>query len=304
MSVAADDEGSGDRRFPVDRLAAFSSHGSGGNPAGVVLLDTLPQAGEMQALAAQIGYSETVFAAPQDNSWRVRYFAPKAEVAFCGHATIALGAVLAARRGGRIFRLRLNNAIITVEGWGKAGTMSAALVSPPAASRPASLELVEDALRLFSLTDADLDPRIPPAVAHAGAPHLILALRDRARLASLSYEFAAGRDLALREGICTFNIVQAEGSRRFHARNPFPFGGVYEDAATGAAAAALAGYLRTIGWPHGGAIEVVQGEDMGMPSLLHVAISSDLADGLRVSGEVRWLADPGAAGIESGREAL
>ncbi|MEJ1937883.1 PhzF family phenazine biosynthesis protein, partial [Nostoc sp. NIES-2111] len=135
----------------------------------------------------------------------------------------------------------------------------------------------------------DLDARIPPAVTDAGAPHLVLALRDRARLAALAYDFEAGRALALRETICTFNVLHAEDVGRFHARNPFPYGGVYEDPATGAAAAALGGYLRHLRWPHGGAIEVVQGEDMGQPSLLRVGIGADPSAGLLVSGQVRWL---------------
>ncbi|MEJ1976900.1 MAG: PhzF family phenazine biosynthesis protein [Acetobacteraceae bacterium] len=59
-------------------------------------------------------------------------------------------------------------------------------------------------------------------------------------------------------------MAYAETPRRFQVRNPFASGGVYEDPATGAAAAAFAGYLRAIGWPHGGSIEIVQGEDMGM----------------------------------------
>jgi PhzF family phenazine biosynthesis protein len=59
----------------------------------------------MQALAAEIGYSETVFAAPSDQDWRVRYFAPEVEVDFCGHATLALGAALALRHGDGTFRL-------------------------------------------------------------------------------------------------------------------------------------------------------------------------------------------------------
>jgi PhzF family phenazine biosynthesis protein len=47
----------------------------------------------MQRIAADVGYSETVFATPEQDRWRIRYFAPEAEVEFCGHATIALGAV-------------------------------------------------------------------------------------------------------------------------------------------------------------------------------------------------------------------
>jgi PhzF family phenazine biosynthesis protein len=279
---------------PVERIAAFSAAGAGGNPAGVMLLEVLPSAATMQAVAARVGYSETAFAAPEGEGWRVRYFAPEAEVDFCGHATIALGAALVARRGGCVFHLRLNHASITVEGWEEADGMAAALVSPPATSRPAPPDLVRDALHLFSLTAGDIDERIPPAITHAGAPHLLLALRDRAQLAALAYDFEAGRALALRESICTFNIVNAEDSGRFHARNLFPYGGVYEDPATGAAAAALGSYLRRLAWPHGGSIEVRQGEDMGQPSLLRVEIDANPAAGLRVSGQVRWIVE-GAA---------
>src|SRR6185369_7636398 len=91
------------------------------------------------------------------------------------------------------------------------------------------------------------------------------------RLAAMRYDLEAGRALA--EGIGTFSLIHADGERRFHARNPFPIGGVYEDPATGAAAAALAGYRRDLGWPHAGAIEIIQGEDMGMPSRLRAEIS-------------------------------
>lgn len=88
----------------VERIAAFADGKVGGNPAGVVICDTLPDAPAMQGLASEIGYSETVFAAPSEQGWRVRYFAPEVEVDFCGHATIALGAALALRCGDGTFR--------------------------------------------------------------------------------------------------------------------------------------------------------------------------------------------------------
>jgi PhzF family phenazine biosynthesis protein len=91
----------------------------------------------MQAIAAEVGYSETVFAAPMEGGWRVRYFAPEVEVEFCGHATIALGAALALQHGDGIFVLRLNNACITVEGRQTETTLTAALQSPPTRSAPA-----------------------------------------------------------------------------------------------------------------------------------------------------------------------
>jgi predicted PhzF superfamily epimerase YddE/YHI9 len=87
----------------------------------------------------------------------------------------------------------------------------------------------------------------------------------------------------------TILLVHSETPRLFHTRNPFASGGVYEDPATGAATAAFAGYLRDIGWPHGGAIDVVQGEDMGLRSLLHADISAEPGSSIRVSGTARMM---------------
>ena len=56
----------------IKRLAAFSDGATGGNPAGVVVGKALPSEAEMQKIAADVGYSETVFAAPEAGGWRVR----------------------------------------------------------------------------------------------------------------------------------------------------------------------------------------------------------------------------------------
>jgi PhzF family phenazine biosynthesis protein len=273
----------------VQRIAAFSQGTSGGNPAGVVLCKTLPAAERMLAIAAEVGYSETVFAAPSEDGWRVRYFAPEIEVPFCGHATIALGAALALAHGDGTFKLQLNDTKITVAGWRNNPALMAALQSPRTRSEAAPRELVEDALDLFSFTAADLDPRLPPAIAEAGARHLVLALTSRQKLAAMHYDLEQGRRLMTAAGLITISLVQAETSTRFHARNPFAAGGVYEDAATGAAAAALAGYLRDLGWPHGGMIDIFQGEDMGVPSRLRAEITSEPGASIRVSGAARQM---------------
>jgi PhzF family phenazine biosynthesis protein len=273
----------------VQRIAAFSQGPTGGNPAGVVLCEALPPADRMLAIAAEVAYSETVFAAPNKDGWRVRYFAPEIEVPFCGHATIALGAALALAHGDGTFTLQLNDTSITVTGWRNNPALMAALQSPPTRSAPAPQELVESALDLFSFTSADLDPRLPPAIAEAGARHLVLALTSRQKLAAMHYDLERGRRLMTAAGIVTISLVQAENSTRFHARNPFAAGGVYEDAATGAAAAALAGYLRDLGWPHGGAIDIFQGQDMGVPSRLRAEITSEPGASIRVSGAARQM---------------
>lgn len=174
------------------RIAAFSDGNTGGNPAGVVIGEALPDAAEMQRVAAEVGFSETAFAAPQGESWRVRYFSPESEVPFCGHATIALGAALVRKFGNGIFKLTLNHAAITVEGFRDGANFAAALQSPPTRSRPASSELAGEALALFGYEPGDLDPAIPPALTHGGADHLVLALKSREALAAMAYDLKQG----------------------------------------------------------------------------------------------------------------
>lgn len=281
------------------RIAAFSDGNAGGNPAGVWIGNALPAASDMQALAHAIGFSETAFAAPQpadpkaiagtNTSWRVRYFSPESEVPFCGHATIALGAALARRFGDGRFDLALNAATISVEGRVEGEWVAASLQSPPTRSTPAPVALVDAALALFGYTRADLDERIPPALAHGGADHLVLALNSRAALARMAYDLDAGRRLMNEHGLVTVVLAWVETPQLFHTRNPFASGGVLEDPATGAGTAAFAGYLRDIGWPHGGRIEVVQGEDMGMRSRLAAEIGPEAGGSIRVSGTARTM---------------
>lgn len=275
----------------VLRIAAFSDGDTGGNPAGVVVADALPAPDEMQRIAAEVGFSETAFAARAGDAWRVRYFSPAAEVPFCGHATIALGAAIALENGDGEFALHLNQAGISVAARRTGQLVTAALQSPPTRSTRASAALVATALDLFGYTPADLDTRIAPARIHGGADHLVLMLNSREALAAMRYDFEAGREWMTREGWATILIGYAETPQRFHTRNPFAFGGVYEDPATGAATAALAGYLRDIDWPHAGTIEIVQGEDMGMRSLLRADITPQAGASIRVSGTARVMRD-------------
>jgi PhzF family phenazine biosynthesis protein len=269
----------------VKRIAAFCAGDTGGNPAGVWIGGALPPAEAMQRIAHDIGYSDTVFAAPADDGqgWRVRYFSPESEVPFCGHATIALGAVLAAERGAGTYALTTNHASITVEG---SADGAASLVSPPATGSAAPDAIVDEALALFGYTRADLDTLLRPALANGGSGHLLLPLGSRAALAAMRYDLDAGRALMRREGWATIALLHRESPTRFHARNPFASGGVYEDPATGSAAAALAGWLRDSGLVRD-AIDIVQGEDMGIPCHLRAQALPGKGAPVRVSGSTR-----------------
>lgn len=255
-----------------------------------MICDKLPDSDEMQRIASDVGYSETVFAAPTVTGYRVRYFAPEAEVSFCGHATIALGAALFNCGENGPINLELNEGEATVEGFGDGTQLSAILTSAPTRNEPASSVLINRSLELFSLTKTDLDDNIPPAIIDAGARHLLLALRDRERLAAMRYDMLMGAQLMREWDLATISLVQAESTSRFHARNPFAAGGVYEDPATGAAAAALVAYLRHLAIISDETIEVIQGEDMGVPCQLYANASSTPGGRAQVTGRVRAIA--------------
>ena len=274
----------------VQRISAFSHGNIGGNPAGVVLCDTLPSAEIMQASAAEVGYSETVFAMPEGDAWRARYFSPESEVPFCGHATIALGAALAKAHGEGTYKLSLNEAKISVRGEEQGDLYSAALVSPPTRSKALSETEIAATLDLFGYTDDQLDQRIPPALAHGGANHHVIALKDRKDLAALNYDLDEGRAFMNDRGLVTVMVVYIEADQTFHSRNAFASGGVLEDPATGAATAAFSGYLRDIGWPHQGKIQITQGEDMGLPSDITAEFSDEKGSPITVSGTARNMA--------------
>lgn len=273
----------------VLKLAAFSQNGQGGNPAGVAFYDEMPSESEMLAIAKEVGYSETAFLVKQADGWRVRYFAPEMEVPFCGHATIALGAALGERFGEGTYQLHLNDSQISVRAEKTSGGMSATLQSPATWSEDAPQEYADKVLAAFNLTKEQLDSRFPVRLAGAGAKHLVIFLRERKTLAEMSYPFEEVRALMAEHGLVTISLLWNESDDVFHSRNAFASGGVYEDPATGAAAAALAGYLRDIGWSGASTFTILQGEDMGMPSRLTVSFTPKAGESVTVSGEVRHI---------------
>jgi PhzF family phenazine biosynthesis protein len=239
----------------------------------------------MQQIAADVGYSETAFITDPTNT-TVRYFSPAAEVPFCGHATIATAVALAQRDGPGDVLLATNAGpvAVTTQRAGD-GTLTATLTSVAPAVEPATG--VDEALAALRWSHDDLDPALPPRIAYAGARHLILAARTRERLADLDYAFDALNAYMSPRDLVTVALVHrdAHDPALFHARNPFPPGGVVEDPATGAAAAALGAYLRALQLVDPPAtITIHQGDDLGRPSRLTVGIDPDPASGIRVSG--------------------
>ncbi len=260
----------------IHRYAAFTSDPSGGNPAGVVLdADGLDET-RMQQIAAEVGYSETAFvlrAGRKSPHFGLRFFSPLAEVAFCGHATIATSVALAESGACGPFRFETLAGEVQVSTERETGAMRASLRSVPGYSRPVTPPVLGETLRALRWSADDLAPDYAPHVAFAGNSHLVLATRTRQRLADLHYDFPALKHISDREGWTTLQLFWPESDAVFHSRNPFPAGGVVEDPATGAAAAALGAYLREIGRvPRRSTFIIIQGEDMGRRSELSVTV--------------------------------
>jgi PhzF family phenazine biosynthesis protein len=261
------------------RYAAFTTDPSGGNPAGVVLeADSLSE-DQMQAIAADVGYSETAFLFRDGRStprYGLRFFSPLDEVGFCGHATIATAVALAERGGVGALVFETPVGDIEVDTQRVDGRVRASLTSVPTRSRPVAEDTLAEALAALGWSRDDLADDLPAHVAYAGNDHLVLAIRSRQRLADLDYDFGRLQELSVREGWTTAQLFWREDEATVHSRNPFPVGGVVEDPATGAAAAALGGYLLELGLvTQPRTLRIVQGVDMGRPSELLVDLRPD-----------------------------
>ncbi|MFF3780278.1 PhzF family phenazine biosynthesis protein [Streptomyces sp. NPDC001933] len=293
----------------VLRYTAFSADPEGGNPAGVVLDASGLDDAAMLAVAAELGYSESAFltgrgepadnepsegnrdsggpdgaGAPGAREYTIRYFSPKAEVPFCGHATVATALALAERDGpgDLVFNTLAGTVPVTVAREG--AELRATLTSVEPDVMDIAPDDLAEALAALDWPAADLDPALPPRIAFAGARHLVLAAATRERLADLSYDFARLEALMHRLDLTTLQLVWRAAPDVFHVRDPFPVGGVVEDPATGAAAAAFGAYLRDRGLvPEAAVLTLHQGEDMGRPGTLTVELRTDDAR-VRVSG--------------------
>jgi len=270
-------------------LTAFSDDPEGGNPAGVILDARGKSDDELQAIAAELGYSETAFLYPvadNDAAYAIRYFSPVGEVDFCGHATIAAGVALGREHGDGLFELSSKVGLIPVDVTVVGRQAVATMTTPAASSEPLDEDLLDDLLEALDWEHDDLDPRFVPTIAHAGTFHPVLVADSRARLAELDYDYDDLLELMEVNDWLTIQLVYPKDGdphqRTWYSRNPAPTIGMYEDAATGTAAAAFGAFLRDYGIAGSGDhITVLQGDEMGRPSSIMVTIGGST---MRVSG--------------------
>lgn len=237
----------------VLRYAAFIDPEApgGGNPAGVVPDASSLTDADMQAIAAEVGFSETAFltgrhgAGPGGAARSIRYFSPIAEVPFCGHATVATAVVLAEREGVRRFVFATPVGEVQIDtSLTSDGSIEAAFTSVEPGVTDVDPATLAELLDILGLSAADLSAEYPPRVSFAGNRHPVLVVADGATFDRFTFDPTAMRRLMDREGWAgTVTVMHPLGAAAGSAGS----------AAAGSAGTAAAGSADSAAAPAAGA---------------------------------------------------
>jgi trans-2,3-dihydro-3-hydroxyanthranilate isomerase len=213
----------------------------------------------MQALALEVGFSETVFVLPPERGGtaRMRIFNPKAEMPFAGHPVLGTAFVLGAPLQRGVIELETGSGTVPVvlERDERGAIVFGRMRQPVPAVEPADERAVLAALRVER-------SELPVELYDNGARHLVVTLGSEAAVSALRPDLAAVAAL----GVTGLNAIAGSGGR-WRSRMFWENG---EDAATGSAAGPIACHLARHGrirWESDIVIE--QGVELGRPSLLH-----------------------------------
>jgi trans-2,3-dihydro-3-hydroxyanthranilate isomerase len=213
----------------------------------------------MQALALEIGFSETVFVLPpeQGGTAKMRIFNPKEEMPFAGHPVLGTAFVLGAPLQRGVVDLETGAGLVpvTLERDERGAIVFGRMSQPVPSVEAADERLV---LAALGIERAEL----PVELYDNGARHYVVVLSSESAVSALRPDQGAVADLA----VTGVNTVAGAGPR-WRSRMFWASG---EDAATGSAAGPIACHLArhgAISW--GEEIVLEQGVEMGRPSILH-----------------------------------
>jgi PhzF family phenazine biosynthesis protein len=273
------------RVFQVD---AFTSRRFSGNPAGVVLDADALSAADMQALAREMNNGDTAFVLQPDaadHDVRVRFFTPRREAAFVGHATLAAHAVLAALQLAPRRRQKQSSGIVEVDSISGAWPPRIVIHQPPPPPPRAIDEHdLSAVLAALALTRAELDAQCPPMIAGRGSTRLLLGVDHGATLARLTPDMTRLTQLSESIGAAGYFLFSRRPSQPdvcTEARMFCPALGIPEDPVSGNAHALLGAYLLQHGLITSAAADATveftgaQGHHMGRPGRVGVALNLD-----------------------------
>lgn len=255
------------RRIRIFQVDAFTQERFTGNPAGVVLdADELADA-QMLAIARELNNADTAFVlAPDgpDHELRVRFFTPRTEASFVGHATIATHFVLSrqqqaqgAAHSGRI-RQRQKSGIVDVEVRGTGDTRRIAVRQPaPPLGRQLNDRERLAVLDALALSTGDIDTRCPLRIVGGAGTRLMIGVRGSEHLRQLKPDFLRLTTLSAQlgaAGFFVFTLSHGIAGCLTESRMFCPALGIPEDPVSGNAHGLLGTYLADQGLlPHSGA---------------------------------------------------
>lgn len=257
----------------------FTDRPFGGNPLAVIVDASGLSGPQMQAIAAEFGYSETTFLLPPDNpahTARVRIFTPKEEIPFAGHPNVGTAYICATL--GRVFGRPVGDRLVFEE---LAGLVPVDLARRPGGivatlTAPQPLQLAQEcdpaavAAAVGLPVSAVLTTRHRPVVASVGLAFLCAELDSSESLSRAAPDLDAFRRHLSGLGLGLHLYTRTDGKAGLSTRMFAPLSGVWEDPATGSANAALIGLIAQIDPVADGEIRhlIAQGIDMGRPSLI------------------------------------
>ena len=238
------------RKIQVHQVDAFTRERFTGNPAGVVLNGNELTEAQMLAVARELNNADTAFILAgegPDHDLRARFFTPRTEVGFVGHATVAAHYVLS-RRHGTPTRLRQKSkaGVVDVEVRGSGDDRSIAIRqnAPPVGRELNDRERLA-VLDALALATDDIDPRCPLRIVGSSSTRLIVGVRgpeplkhlkpDVNRLTTLSAQIGAA-------GYFVFTLVN-DADHLTESRMFCPALGITEDPVSGNAHGLLGAYL-------------------------------------------------------------
>ncbi|MGM0447048.1 MAG: PhzF family phenazine biosynthesis protein [Methanobacteriota archaeon] len=269
---------------------AFAAEPLAGNAAGVVPDAEGLSDGQMAAVAAELGASETAFLTDGDGGAddRLRYFSPTTEVDLCGHATIATYGALFAEStidgGERTVRTNVGDVAVAVD---DDGAVWMRQQSPSVEVVDVDLERVATALGVDPAALRDVGADLPVAVASTGLPFLVVPVNFLERLGEADPDDAAVERLAEEfdaAGVYAFTFDALDADSTLHGRAFVPSLGIPEDPVTGTASGAVGGYLRHVDAFEGDdpdELRFEQGHFVDRPGHVRVRVE---AGGVRVGG--------------------
>ena len=234
------------------RIDAFTTEPGRGNPAGVVTNAERLGAEAMQAIARELGFSETAFVLPprgDDHDLHLRFFTPTTEVPVCGHATVGAHYALALETGTTGLRRQLTGAgVQPVEVIAHKGDYLVRIEqNPPLFHPPLPPAQVHALLEALGVGGPDLDFRCPIQYVSTGHGKLFVGLDRRARLCALQPDLTRLAALSGELGSTGYYLftldADPDDDALCHGRMFAPAIGVDEDPVTGNANGPLGAYL-------------------------------------------------------------